>query len=171
MDFMFNYTSTVNIPAYDASSNGLIITFKLTTISNSEFLINTTGKVAAALQRNFKRIIEIMSSMKKSWECLESIGYLLECSSNQFVVRDSKSSSMALSIALINICRAINGQPQVLGLSGTGILRIDGSFDSSHLEEKKYFAAKQNLKTLNKFITPNESKHLFELESLINQLY
>ena len=111
-----------------------------------------------------------MSSLKKPWERLESIGYSLECSSNQFVVKDSKSSSMALSIALINLYRAMHGQPQVPNLSGTGILRIDGSFDSSHLEEKKYFAAKQNLKKLNQFITPNESKNLFELENLINRL-
>lgn len=167
---MFNYTSIVNIPAYDAYHNGLVIEFKLTTILHDDFLIKTTGKVAAALQRNLKRIIEIMSSIKKSWECLESVGYLLECASNQFVVKDSKSSSMALSIALINLHRAMHGQPQVLGLSGTGILRIDGSFDSSHLEEKKYFAAKQNLRNLNQFITPNESKNLFELEHLINHL-
>lgn len=167
---MFNYTSIVNIPAYDAFNNGLVIEFQLTAISRGDFLINATGTVAAALQRNLKRIIEIMSSIKKSWGCLESMGYLLECTSNQFVVKDSKSSSMALSIALINLYRAIHGQPQVQGLSGTGILRIDGSFDSSHLVEEKYFATKQNLKNLSKFITPTESKNLFELENLINQL-
>lgn len=168
---MSNYISVINIPAYDATNNGLIIEFKLTFIPNNPFLINTTGTVATALQRNLKRIIEIMSSMKKSWKCLEFTSYLLECSSNQFIVRDSKSSSMALSIALINIYRFINGQTQVLGLSGTGVLRIDGSFDNSNLEEKKYFAAKQNLKTLNKFITPNECNNLFELENFINELY
>lgn len=170
MDFMFNYTSTVNIPAYDASNNGLVIEFKLTGIPNSAFLINTNGKVATALQRNLKRIIEIMASIKKSWECFESISYLLESTSEQFVVKDSKSSSMALSIALINLYRAIHGQPQVSGFSGTGILRIDGSFDHAHLEDKKYSAARKNLKNLNQFITPNESKNLFELEHLINQL-
>ncbi len=168
---MFNYTSLVNIPAYDACNNGLIVELKLTVISSNEFLVNATGKVAEALQRNFKRVIEIMSSTKKSWEHLESIGYLLECRNEQFIVRDSKSSSMALSIALINLSRAIKGQQPVLGLSGTGILRIDGSFDSAHLEEKKYCAAKKNLKTLNKFITPNESRNLFELENLINKFY
>lgn len=78
---------------------------------------------------------------------------------------------MALSIALINLYRAIPGQPQVRGLSGTGILRIDGSFDSSHLVEEEYFATKQNLKNLSRFITPAGSKNLFELENLINQLY
>lgn len=170
MGFMLQYTSIVNIPAYDSSNNALVIEFKLTTVSYEHFFINTTGTVAAALQRNLKRIVEIMVSIKKSWECFESIGYLLECNSNQFVVRDSKSSSMALCIALINLYRSIHGQPQIAGLSGTGILRIDGSFDSSHLEEKKYLAAKNSLKDLNKFITPYESKNLFELEKLINQL-
>lgn len=168
MDYMFIHTSLVNIPAYDACHNGLLIEFKLTAFSNHKFLVNTTGKAADALQRNFIRVIEIMSSMKRSWECLQSLGYLLECCNDQYIVRDSKSSSMALSIALINVYRAAQGQPSVKDLSGTGILRIDGSFERSHLEEKKYFAAKSG--NLNKFITPNKSRNLLELESLINQL-
>ena len=108
--------------------------------------------------------------MKKSWENFESFSYLLECNSDQFIVKDSKSSSMALSIALININRARQGQPLVSGLSGTGILRIDGSFDSAYHEEIKYFAAK-NFEAINKFITPKESRNLFELENLINRYY
>lgn len=168
---MFNYTSVLNIPAYDAYNNGLIIECKLTTISNNEFFINTAGMVATSLKRNLHRLIEIMSSMKKSWQQLASMGYLLECDSQQFIVRDSRSSSMALSIALLNLNRAIQGQPQVSGLTGTGILRIDGSFDSSHQEIKKYFAAIKNLDGLKKFITANESKNLFDLEDLINRLY
>lgn len=168
---MFYCTSSVNIPAYDASNNGLIVEFKLTATSSNKFLVNAHGKVAEALKRNFKRIIEIISSMKESWACLEPMAYLLECSSNQFLVKDSKSSSMALSIALININRAIHGEAIVPGLSGTGVLRIDGSFESSHLEGQKYFAARSNLKNLNKFITPNASRNLFELEALINRLY
>lgn len=136
MEIMFNCASLVNIPAYDANNNGLIIESKLTATSSNKFLINTRGKVAEALQRNFKRIIEIMSSMKKSWEHFESISYLLECNSDQSIVKDSKSSSMALSIALLNINRSIQGQSPVSGLSGTGVLRIDGSFDSAYQEEK-----------------------------------
>lgn len=168
---MLNYTSVVNIPAYDSSKNGLIIKFKLTAASNNYLLIKTCGQVAAALERSFKRIIEIMSALKKSWECLELIHYTLECTNDDWVVRDAKSSSMALSIALINVSRVINGQSAVPGLSGTGILRMDGSFDSSHWEEEKYFAAKNNLPSLNQFITSNECKNLFELENLINQFH
>lgn len=168
---MFNCTSLVNIPAYDARNNGLIVEFKLTATSNDNFLINAHGKVAESLKRNLKRVIEIMLSMQKSWSCLEPMSYLLECNSNHFVVKDSKSSSMALSMALINIHRAIEGKALVPGLSGTGILRLDGSFDSSSLEEQKYFAARSNLKNLNKFITPHVSRDLFELEALINQFY
>jgi hypothetical protein len=162
-----DYVSTINIPAYDAFKNGIVVEFKLTIYPNNPFIINSIGNIAMALQNNFKRTIEIMSSIKKSWECLESAGYMLECSHNQFIVKDSKSSSMALSIALINGFRAINNMPQRSGFSGTGILRIDGSFESGHLEDKKYLAAKKEVKALNKFITPHECKHLFDLEKLI----
>lgn len=163
------YESLINIPAYDASNNGLLIEFKLTILPDSSFQIKTIGKVAAALYKNFSRIIEIMSSMKPSWQRLESIGYKLESNNDLFLVKDSKSSSMALSIALINAHRALNGKPQIPGLSGSGILRIDGSFDSAHLEETKYLAAKQHMKHLHKFITAQECSHLFALEKLINQ--
>lgn len=164
---MPHYVSTINIPAYDAFNNGIVVEFKLTIYPNSAFIINSIGNIAMALKNNFKRNIEIMSSIKKAWECLESAAYLIECSNNQFIVKDSKSSSMALSIALMNTLRAMDNMPQIAGFSGTGILRIDGSFESSHLEDKKYLATKKEVKALNKFITPHECKHLFDLEKLI----
>ena len=163
--------STINIPAYDAFNNGIVVEFKLTIYPNNAFIINPIGNIAMALKNNFKRNIEIMSSIKKTWECLESAAYLIESSSNQFIVKDAKSSSMALSIALMNALRAVNGMSQITGLSGTGILRIDGSFESGHLENKKYLATKKEVKTLNKFITPHECKHLFDLEKLISNYH
>lgn len=165
---MTNLTSLINIPAYDKYGKGLIIELSLMLIPNMEFIITATGKVATALQRNFKRIIEIMAALKKSWRCLESFGYILDCSSDQFVVKDSKSSSMALSIALINAYRAMNGKPQVQGLTGTGILRIDGSFENVHLEDQKYLAARQH-NSLGRFITATGCRHLYDLETLMNQ--
>jgi hypothetical protein len=165
---MSNYISLINIPAYDATNKGLIIKVKLTINPNRAFSIETRGGIAAALKNNFHRIIEIMGSLKQSWECLESINYLLECKNDRLLTKDAKSSSMALSIALINACRAIHDKPQRLGLSGTGILRMDGSFDKANLEDTKYAAAKHRIKSLKKFITPHECKHLFSLEKLIN---
>ena len=166
---MFNYNSIVNIPAYNSLSNGLIVQLTLTATTNNTFIINTHGVVANALQKNFKRIITIMSSLQPSWHCLELISYVITCHSNHFIVKDSKSSSMALCIALINLCREMHGLKQIHGLTGTGILRIDGSFDNSHLIDQKYFAAQQT--ELNKFFTPNDCKNLFELEEVINSFY
>lgn len=159
----------INIPAYDAAGQGLIVEFNLAFIPKSEFLINTTGKLAVALHNNLKRVIEIMSSIKKSWECLETIQYQLECSNDKFITKDSKSSSLALSIALMNVYRVINGKSGVSGFTGTGILRVDGSFESSNLETEKYMSAKRSIKDLNKFITPNECTHLYDLERLMDQ--
>ncbi len=164
---MPNYVSIINIPAYDAFKNGIVIELKVTISPSSEFNIHSIGNIALALHNNFKRNIEIMSSLRKSWQCLEKASYTIECSNSQWVVKDSKSSSMALSIALINGFRAMHSLSQIEGWSGTGILRIDGSFESSHLEDKKYLAIKKEVKTLNKFITHNECKNLFDLEKLM----
>lgn len=162
------YNSTINIPAYDASNNGLMIDLKLSVVTDSLFEIKSSGTVANALERNFRRTIGIMTSIKRSWTCLASNSYQLESTCDQFVVKDSKSSSMALSIALVNIYRAMNGKHQIEGLSGTGILRADGSLEGAHLEEQKYLAAKHSMPSLKKFITPRECNHLYDLETLIN---
>ena len=42
---MSNYTTVINIPAYDTGQNDLIINFKLTSTSNCSFSINTAGNV------------------------------------------------------------------------------------------------------------------------------
>ena len=167
---MTNYTSVVDIPAYDACHNGLVIQLSLSATLNNNFSITTHGVIAEALHRNFKRIIEIMSSINSAWHCLELISYVITSESNHFIVKDSRSSSMALCIALLDIYRMLHGKNRIAGLTGTGILRIDGSFDHPHLIEKKYLAAQQNIKQLTKFITPNECKNLFELENIIEDL-
>lgn len=166
---MSHIGSIINIPAYDASGNGLIIELRVTLVPSMNLLITSTGNIASALQRNFKRIIEIMAAIKQSWKCLESFSYVLDCSNEKFLVKNSKSSSMALSIALINAYRAIKGKPQISGLTGTGILRIDGSFENAHLEDKKYQAARQNINSFERFIIASECRHLYDLEKLMNQ--
>jgi len=40
------------------------------------------------LMKNIRRCIEILASLKKSWANFEAMGYLLESSSNQFLVKD-----------------------------------------------------------------------------------
>jgi hypothetical protein len=166
---MSTYVSTINIPAYDGNNKGLIIALTLTIVPHGRLIIHATGTIAVALQNSLKRAIEIMSSVKKSWEFFETNEYLLESDNNSFIVKDAKSSSMVLCIALLNAQRVANGKPPIAGLSGTGILRIDGSFDKSHLEKRKYLAAKKKIKAFNRFITPHECNHLFDLEKLINQ--
>lgn len=164
---MTTYLSSINIPAYDAAGEGLVVMLHLTTITNGTPSIIAIGNVASALKPNFQRIIEIMSSIKKSWECLTNHKYIIECDNDHFIVKDSKSSSMAISIALLNISREMLGKPQIQGITGTGILRIDGSFENSRHETKKHQAAVRNGHFLEHFITSNECNHLYDLEQLM----
>lgn len=164
---MTTYISSINIPAYDAAGEGLVVTLRLTTIINGIPSVVAIGNVASALKPNFQRIIKIMSSIKKSWECLENYEYTIECDNDHFLVKDSKSSSMAISIALLNTYREIIGKPQIQGLSGTGILRIDGSFENSRYETKKHQAALRSGDYLKHFITSNDCNHLYDLEQLM----
>ncbi len=160
----------INIPAYDRENNGLAVRLTVKVRSGCFNQTVAKGRVAEALKKNYKRCIEIMTSLKKSWGCLEKVSYILECERNEVIVRDAKSSSMAICIVLINISRTLNLKSSIMSLSGTGILRADGSFNHSSLEEKKYIAAKKSIPNLKKFITPTDCKNLFELEDLIDKL-
>lgn len=164
-----NYISTVNIPAHDATGNGLVVELRLKIMTNRKFSTISFGNVASALERNFQHVIEIMSAIKKSWECLESCSYILECSYDNFIVKDSKSSSVALSILLLNVYRAMCGKKHINGLTGSGILRIDGSFQNASHEAKKHLAAIEKIGPIGRFIAPAECGHLYELEELMNQ--
>jgi hypothetical protein len=164
---MTTYISSINIPAYDAAGEGLVVMLRLTTIIDELPSIFATGNIAEALKPNFQRIIGIMATIKKSWECFRNYKYILECDNDHFIVKDSKSSSMAISIALLNTYREILGKPQIQGLSGTGILRIDGSFENSRHETKKYLATVRSDDYLKHFITSNECKHLYDLEQFM----
>ena len=70
---------------------------------------------------------------------------------------------MAISIALFNINRLLKHKTLIEGITGTGILRIDGSFEKAHLENSKKAITKDGL-----FISSENCKNLFELEKLIN---
>ena len=165
---MPSYNFILPIPAYDAENKGLIVPFRLSMLSAPVFKLITKDTVAASLETNFKRIIDIMSALKPAWQALKQAEYFLACELPKFLVKDSKSSSMALCIALMNAQRVLNGKTPVLGLTGTGVLRIDGSFDHANLEGEKYQAAKDKLKVLHQFITPSECRHLFDLEKMLD---
>lgn len=164
---MTTYISSINVPAYDIAGVGLVVRLRLTTITNGVPSIVAIGNIASALKPNFQRIIEIISSIKSSWECFRQYEYILECDNDHFIVKDSKSSSMAISIALLNTYREILGKPQIQGLSGTGMLRIDGSFENSRHETKKHQAALRSGDLLKHFITSTECSHLYDLDQLM----
>jgi len=163
---MSEYFSKINVPAYDSNKNGLNIELALHTIASDELKIKSKGSIAEALQLNFERTLEVMISIKKSWECLENYSYFIESKNNDFIVRDSKSSSMAIAIMLMNIYRKINKQPELKIFTGTGILRADGGFDSANLELVK----KKNInecKMYSEFLTSSNCNHLFDLEEIM----
>jgi hypothetical protein len=64
MEIMFNCTSLVNIPAYDASNNGLIIEFKLTATSSDTYVFSTKFSDDAILKELSLKTIKVRSPRK-----------------------------------------------------------------------------------------------------------
>lgn len=160
-------TTDITIPAYDTKNIGLTVELEIIAKPFNTLMIHGDGIVAISLQHNFQRIIEIMCSIHEAYAILKCQYYRISCHRN-FKVNDARSSSLALSIALLNIYREINGHQQINNITGTGLLRIDGSFEQTYLEQQKQIAVINNSKNKN-FITSNQCTHLFELENILNQ--
>ena len=76
--------------------------------------------------------------------------------------------SMALCIGILNINNQINGKAQNFNLVGTGILRIDGSFEKTCFENKKKLAVKNDNKFGKRFVSAINCEHVFDLDTLMS---
>lgn len=158
--------TNVSIPAYDNNKNGIVFNLAMETTFNDSLTINADGNVANSLKKNLNRAITIMSNLDSSWKILRKFKYNLCSMENQFRVMDARSAGVPLCIALLNVVRAFNGMEQIQHLTGTGILRIDGTFEKSFLEEEKKQASSQIMDS--RFINSQVCKHVFDLANLMN---
>lgn len=159
--------TNVFIPAYDNNKNGIMFNLVMETKLNDSLTINANGSVATSLKKNLSRAITIMSNLDSSWEILRKFKYNLSSMENQFRVMDARSAGLPLCIALLNVVRAFNGKKQVQHITGTGILRIDGTFEKSFLEEEKKQASSSQIME-SRFINSQVCKHVFDLANLMN---
>lgn len=165
-----NYLGLINIPAYDSNYRGLVVQFKLVPYLKGKLNISTHGSASFALRRNFLRTIDIMAALNSSWEILKNFDYILSCDNHSLgKIKDTKSSSMSLCIALVNLARVIRGQSEIIRLTGTGMLRMDGTFDHASREEEKYTATKNSINNLKNFITPQQCRHVLHLDRYMEQ--
>ncbi len=158
---------TLYLPAYSAAHKGLLIMPSLHAARQENLTIHTQGNVAAALKRALIRTLEIMASIHTQWETLLHFAYSLESNTPRFRVQDTRSAGLPLAIGLLNVYRTIvQKAPPLLHLIGTGMLRIDGSIESTHKEDIKQeiFHDKHD----KQLITAGECPHLFVLEHMMN---
>lgn len=159
----------IHIPAFDVNQNGLIVKLKLLATPADKFRVEANGLIASALEKSFIRVIEIMSSIKNAWNCLEGYQYKIISFDKSFRVKDARSADLSLCIAALNVIRTHQKMNQISNLIGTGALRIDGSFNGTLLEEKKEKAALKSNCTQIKFINAERCNHIFDLETLLNR--
>lgn len=162
-----SFNTDVLIPAYDKNKNGIMFNLKMKAIPNDSLTIEAHGNVARSLVKNLGRAIAVLSNIDSSWKILKQFKYNLVSTKDEFRVMDARSSGLPLCIALINVARSFNGMKQVQHLTGTGILRIDGTFEKSHLEEEKKQASSQLME--NEFINSQVCNHVLDLAILMNR--
>ncbi|WP_131794003.1 hypothetical protein [Fluoribacter gormanii] len=156
------------IPGFDMEQQGLIVNLQLVAIPSSHFRVKASGSIAKSLEGSFIRVIEIMSSLNESWNCLESYQYTLKSFNENYRVKDTRSADLSLCIVALNVVRNHKQMKSINRYIGTGTLRIDGSFNQTLLEAVKEKAALESAMTEKKFVNAKRCNHIFELEDLLN---
>lgn len=156
------------IPGFDIKQQGLIINLQLVAVPSLQFRVKASGSIAKSLERSFIRVIEIMSSLKESWNCLESYQYTLKSFNENYNVKDTRSADLSLCIVALNVVQNYKQMKSIDSYIGTGTLRIDGSFNQTSLEAVKEKAALQSDMAQKKFVNAKSCAHIFELDDLLN---
>lgn len=160
----------IALPAYDNASRGLLIELSIHAYQSSHHTIQSNGYLARCLHKNFQRVLNIAASIQTQWQVFKNYSYVIDSSYVGGVVCETASSSMGLSIGLFNLYRAMQSKPQIGGITGTGILRVNGCFDKANLECAKQTAAKTSDSSNGYFVVPEHCRHLFELEHLMETM-
>ncbi len=164
---MLNQTTqaiVISIPAYSANQQAHLVTLTLKASLSHTRTIQTIGPVAKALHRALNRTIEIMSILKPEWAILSSCNYTLQHETAHLVVKDTRSAGLPLCIALITLYRQFHQKSVSYTPIGTGLLRNDGSFQSTEKEE-----VKQKILNHQQLITANTCSHVFYLNTLMEE--
>lgn len=164
MSYTNAITTEVLIPAYSKKQDAFIIPLTLQAIPNKALVIQTHGNIACALKHALHRTIEILASLNQPWKSLQIYRYVLQGQDPRFIIRDARSAGLSLAIALLNIHRTQNQKKQIDSLISTGLLRIDGSFESTHKEDIKKTALSNT-----QLITSRTCSHVFELDHLMDK--
>ncbi len=157
------------IPAYDFNHQGLLIDLTLNATPSSQLQVHASGSIAESLKRSFTRVLEIMSSLKSSWVCLQGYEYTLFSFNEHYKVKDARSADLPLCIVALNVVRNHNQMQSVDDYIGTGTLRMDGSFNKTFLEEIKEKASQISHSSQRRFINSTQCDHVFELDALLNK--
>lgn len=166
------YPTTIFIPAFTRQKKGMLLSLSLKAKSSQHNLeIQTIGSLAQGFEKIFYRTIFILSSLKKSWNCLNNFHFVLQSTDNFLTLKDARSASLPLCISLLEVLKQREGVAPLNQLVGTGILRQDGSIEESSAEEQKKHVAKNFFSNNKQFISSKNCDHVFKLEKLLSEFH
>ena len=159
--------SNLVIPAYTNNGCGLYTSLVLEAKKSIKTKVTTYGVIAHSLEKLLLRNIEILISLKSSFIALKNFQYILTSNDEGYRVRDVRSASLPICLTLLNILRELSSKNQIHSIVGTGVLRMDGSFDSCAFENIKEKALNQEFSNNKQFINSEICGHVFDLEALL----
>lgn len=156
------------IPAYTHHNQGLYTQLLLRANPSTQLTVSCEGHIANALKKIFCRTIDILTTLQASYLALQRFEYTLISPNQTYRVGDVRSASLAICITLLNVLRQHAGKMPIDSIVGTGILRLDGSFQASAFEQLKQNAIKHAFACQKQFINSQHCHHVFDLEILLN---
>ena len=147
----------------DETAKGLVFNMELTAIKNNYGSYSSDGKMARSLLPLFKKIINILQNIQPSWN------YHLTLTGDyaHYDIKQHDSAGLGLAIGLYNIARKINKSSCIEGITGTGMIRLDGSVSDAHGISSKHEAS-LSIPQFKKLVTADDISHLSQLHAILN---
>lgn len=144
------------------NTKGLVFNILLTAIENKKATYIAEGSMATTLLPLFEKIVFILKKIQPSWKLLDDYQLKLTGDYAQYTVKQYDSAGLGLAIGLYNIARKINHSSFAEGITGTGMIRFDGSVDEVRgISSKK--EASLDIPNFKKLLSKHDITHLSQL--------
>ena len=151
----------------DETATGLVFNITLTAVKNACGSYSANGKMAQSLLPLFKKIVTILQNMQPCWNILSHYHLSLTGDYPHYDIKQHDSAGLGLAIGLYNIARKINQSSFVEGITGTGMIRLDGSVSDAHGISSKHEASLA-IPYFKKLLTTQDISHLSQLHLILN---
>jgi len=161
-------TTSINLVGYALNDNaidGVVTPLTIDAAWSDHYVAWAQNSQGQAWLSLFNRLCSILIRINPCWEVLSHCAFYLRYHPNNYQPSECHSAGLGLAIGLFNIVRLLNGSTEVRNVTGTGIVRLDGTVERGQHEAIKKQAISQT--SGETCLTAVELNHLGQLQSVL----